>query len=1162
MALKTSLLIAGDATGAVAAAGQAADALGKVDAANRTTAVSSTALGAATDRVAVSEEKAAISGTTLAAVEREVAAESTRAKKAHNDDADAGNRVAEAHGKMGASGAILQHVVRSSTDSFVAGLPITMILGEQIGRLGEAAALSGGALGSFGAFMGGPWGLLLSAGLGVLGSLAGRLIDTGDGADKLAEKLMKLEDALGKQAFATEAAKKALDDYNAAQDAARKGDSLTVGIALQLADARLKEALATREASKAALARALADRSANNQPGIGGVAGTAGYIQGQGDVAVGRLKGQIAAEDGSIAGIAQAQRNLYIQRAGTVAAEAVDPVKRLNDQYDRLRDGAIRAAAGNDTLAKSLDATETAIERRRKAAVDAEKDAEKKDRKHGPTAATLANRAYQLDRYGDQTGDTIARIASQFDGTPPVVRQVNDQVARLDEIMKDLSQRKPPGFAGLIADAKAAKVAVQDGLNKPFDDYVKGQEHAFQIAQLTAAGLTDQAQAQQAIYGIEQQRGTLDEAHRAAVVGTVEALRAEQQQIDVNRAHLQPFLTALGSIRGIVDDATQAWVCGDLGQLVKEPGKLLDAFQTLKGQQLFDKMFDGVFRDLQDQLNGVSPVKDAADRMAKAVDLVTVSARATATALDSVARAASDGAGAPKPAYFGADGIPIDGAGHAINGIASGGSLANPASAEVAVVGNRLHDPTALFQKALGGVAAQIGSIFTNPEHAREIGRNVGIYAGKGLEGAATGSIVAGLGKSIGVDLSKGGAQLGGAIGGILGSIKGVTSALGPFGAAVTPVLSIVGGLVTKLFHSTTTSSAAIGAVNGQFAGTASTGSNAQLASQANSLAGVVAGSLQQIADQLGGGVAATSRITIGTKNGKYHVNAVGGKIGVKGSGDIGFGQDEGAAEAYALQQEIAQGAISGLSTAVQRALQSSTDLNAGLKEALKVQQVEQLVGGLGSTIAKQFSDYEAQAKDRLRIATQYGFDVVAIEKKNAEDRAKIADALLKQQVGSLQSLVEEMTSGSLFEGSAIDKLQALAGSIEKAKADLDAGVDGAGDKLATLEQQRLAAAKDAYGTTGGYATARDATLDEARAAIAKANAQITAAQAKSDPALATTNAALDENNDQNAELISRMKEANALLTRIATAQAAAAQSPGYDLYDLYEVGYVGSNRK
>lgn len=157
----------------------------------------------------------------------------------------------------------------------------------------------------------------------------------------------------------------------------------------------------------------------------------------------------------------------------------------------------------------------------------------------------------------------------------------------------------------------------------------------------------------------------------------------------------------------------------------------------------------------------------------------------------------------------------------------------------------------------------------------------------------------------------------------------------------------------------------------------------------------------------------------------------------------------------------------------------------------------------------------------------------------------KLTDQLLKTQVGSLQSLIDEMTQGSLFEGSALDKITALNTAIAKAKTDLDNGVEGAGDTLSGLYQQRLAASKDAYGTTSGYAADRTATLDEARAAIAKANARIVQGAAASDPALATTNAALattndalDENNDQNARMLAAIQENTALLASVIAGRA------------------------
>ena len=193
-------------------------------------------------------------------------------------------------------------------------------------------------------------------------------------------------------------------------------------------------------------------------------------------------------------------------------------------------------------------------------------------------------------------------------------------------------------------------------------------------------------------------------------------------------------------------------------------------------------------------------------------------------------------------------------------------------------------------------------------------------------------------------------------------------------------------------------------------------------------------------------------------------------------------------------------------------------------------------IGGIGAEIDKAFKDFETTAAERVRIAQQYGFDVVAIEKRNADDRLKLSDELLKKQVGGLQSLIDEITQGSLFEGNALDKIAALNDAIVKAKADVDKGVDGAGDTLANLYAQRLSAAKDAYGTTSGYSDARNATLDEARAAVAKANARITQASggtSTSDPALATTNAALDENNDQNARILAALEQNNALLSSI-----------------------------
>lgn len=201
------------------------------------------------------------------------------------------------------------------------------------------------------------------------------------------------------------------------------------------------------------------------------------------------------------------------------------------------------------------------------------------------------------------------------------------------------------------------------------------------------------------------------------------------------------------------------------------------------------------------------------------------------------------------------------------------------------------------------------------------------------------------------------------------------------------------------------------------------------------------------------------------------------------------------------------------------------------------VQNVELMMGGVLAQYQKAFREFEGTAKERVRIASQYGFDVVAIEKRNADDRVKLSADLARAQVGSLQSLVDEITRGSLFEGSALDRIGVLNDAIGKAKSELEAGVEGAGDRLAGLYEDRLGASRDAYGTTGGYAADRSATIAEAQAAVARVNAQVAAANTAkptSDPALAVTNTTLDEIADQSARIIAAQERAAIALESMA----------------------------
>jgi murein DD-endopeptidase MepM/ murein hydrolase activator NlpD len=750
------------------------------------------------------------------------------------------------------------------------------------------------------------------------------------------------------------------------------------------------------------------------------------------------------------------------------------------------------------------------------------------------------------------SGNTIESINASWGQQATLVARAVAPTNQLNDIIGKLQKEKPPGFEKLIADAQAAKVAIQEGIQRPYNEFIRDQSAQIGQLALIAQGRHDEADALETIVGLERQQGPLTQAQKDAVLATVQARKAEQREIDILQEKNQKYLDAIGSIKTAVQDATQAFVRGELGQFIKTPGKLLSAFETLQGQKLFDKLFGGAFRDLQDQVNGTSPVRDASERMAAAVNKVSAQTDRTTSALANLASATNAATAAVSPrSSGGAVGASADQLGTftgelggAISGAlsrsdladdvnrlgnilgnGSGGYVSTQSPGDITVVGQRKTDPSDIFAKGADKVSTSILGLFTNKDNASAIGASIGRYAGKGLEGAATGTMISGLANAVGLKLNSTGAQVGGAIGNMIpipgGQIIG----------------SVLGGLVGNLFGpKAKPGGAVVSAVDGSAAISGTTGSDKAGIAAGNTLAGGVASSINQIAEQLGATIGAFN-VSIGKYKDDLRVNVNGKALGgVKNSGATSFGDDENAAVNFAAAQAIGQGAIQGVSAAVTKALQSSPDIDKALKEALKVQSLEQTIGGIGAQIDKAFSDFEATAKERVRIASQYGFDVVAIEKKNAEDRAKLADQLLKQQVGSLQSLVDEMTQGSLFEGSALDKITALNTAITKAKADLDAGVDGAGDTLANLFKERLDADKEAYGTTAKYAADRASTFDEARAAIAKANAQITAAQGKSDPALATTNATLDENNDQNAQIIAGQDTTNQLLAKLVAA--------------------------
>ena len=1212
MTLKTSLIITGDSSVAKAAVTDLTRAVDAAATSSRAavapaqqldTAQKSVASSARDQAKAIGEADTALADAAKAARQLSTvngavvtsnggAARSTRElTKAVNDNEQAARRhqfaVRNAGQQVGDFGL-----------SISAGISPAQAFAQQAGQMGYALSEMGGKLGAVGTFLTGPWGIALTIAAAVAAPFVEKLFEGAEAAKAVELGSSGLADAQGAlgQVFdlTTGKLKKQNVELAAANELMRLNIRLT---AINLRTDAEKEAASSRKAFAAAGSISVGDRIK------GAFTDTRLF---------GTVRGAIDGTERGRQNATNLQNVVSDLQAGRTTNEQV---LRASEKLDFTG----LKISKQDFQAAIRDGVSAVAKRQIAALADKSLDAGVLDnalRNDGKTKKTpKAKSTAARDEFGRDAADKLAGIVSQFDGTPAVLDKTNTKVRELDDLVDDLGRKRPPGFKELIAQAESAKVIVReglirevakgfeqpktmaekaafavgqldavisdlsknkppsfgtliedaekakavirDGLQKPYTDFLQQQQEGLEVQRLTIGGRIDEANALKTIQGLQRSMGPLTVAQKDAVLATVQAQRMQAAELEVLRQNTAKYLDAVGGIKSVVEEATQAFARGDLGQLIKSPGKLLDVFQSFQGKKLFDSIFGETFRDLENQINGTTGVKDASDRMALAVKGVATQTDKTTAALSKLAESATGTAAAlsGKPELGSAPADPFQNNAPSLAAMGAPAALLDmlreyvQSQTEIVVEGQRLPkngeppkqkpDP---FSAAFAKIGTDIASMFTKPENARQIGMQIGKYAGRGLEGAATGSIVAGLGKSIGVNLSQGGAQFGGALGGVLGGIKGLSSALGPFGAALTPVLSIAGGLIGNLLKGKAKpGGATVSASDGVAGVIGSVGSDKSGISVGTGLGGQVASSLNQVVSQLGGTLGNFS-VQIGKYKDDLRVNVNGKALGgKKGSGATGFGDDENAAINFAVGQAIAQGAVTGVSAAVAKALQSSTDVEKSLKEALKVQDLELTIGGLGAQFDKAFKDFEAQAKERVRIASAYGFDVVAIEKRNAEDRVKLTDQLLKSQVGSLQSLVSELTTGSLFEGTAMDKIAALNTAITKAKADLDNGVEGASDTLASLYQQKLAASKDAYGSTSLYASDRKDTLNEAQAAIARTNAKLLqAGGSTSDPALATTNlelkssnAALDENNDQNSRLLAEQQRTNELLTAL-----------------------------
>lgn len=989
------------------------------------------------------------------------------------------------------------------------GANLGTIISQQGGQIADAVAMMGGRFAGIASFLAGPWGAAIIVASGLLVDLGVQFLKSGDDANEAKDKIFNLAGGLENLADNAAIARDAMDKLR---------QSLTQ--ATPASDAADK-ATKTIITSGASLNKVNQEIAATNK----------------------LLQSPSLALGGADTGLA------LVNRLGQLEKQKASLQKSIKDARTDLDQVRATAAA-----ADIQEANRDRLSQREKK--------QRTPRNKGDAAARAADRRIE---FGEDTAKRIANIVDQFSDLPTAVGRANKSMRELDDISSDLAKRPlTPNVDQLIAKVGQAKNVIRESLNKPFNDYIEQAKQAAEIDKLLIAGREDEARALRVVLDLQKEQGPLQQEQLQAVLETERAqrqtalvLRDQRDLLDANISAVRDFRS---SLVGTVADALRGRFSVD-----RVLASLGNSYVNIVSQKLIEGLFGDTLRKLEAQATGADKVDAAGIRIA--------------TSLDKGGKAVDDFAAtvARANALLGKEGNPrgaadlTDGLSGVSNSISEFlGKLTSGVAEKVAQQANGNGIPEATgpeivvtAEKArkvdLSGTGALLVDIVDRTMQQLGVRLPQVVTSGlkgvlgkleqslpQALQGAFTGSTASrivlgdrGVGGSIG-------SAIGGALGGKVGEQllgKGLTAIggkllggfAGPIGSALGGVL---GGLIGGAFKKTTSGGASIGLnAQGQGAVTGTAGNSADLKKTASGYGGTVVSALDQIAQALGADLG-NFNVAIGKRSsGWIKVSASGNAAattGKKVTSDIIYnGKDEGEALMAALANAIGDGAIKGISAAVQKALNSSTDVDKAVKEALKVQQVELAIGGVGAEMEKAFKDFERQAAERLRIARQYGFDVAKLEEVNAKDRLKLTERLMKEQVGSLQSLIEQLTSGSLFEGSAVDRRSAILSEISKTRDAANRGEEGAADKLAGLLEQLNSVSKEVYGTTGGFANDRATIIDQARETVAKANQRISDAQKGSDPALAATNAALDENNDQNAAIIAALAQSNALLAKL-----------------------------
>lgn len=379
-----------------------------------------------------------------------------------------------------------------------------------------------------------------------------------------------------------------------------------------------------------------------------------------------------------------------------------------------------------------------------------------------------------------------------------------------------------------------------------------------------------------------------------------------------------------------------------------------------------------------------------------------------------------------------------------------GSAIGGKAGAAVSGVGG--------IAKAIGGfsdtqsdISGQFQDIFgKNSDLVKGIGNAVGGAVG----GLKISESITTLSKTLGIKLNETGSKIGGALGGAF---------LGPLGAIGG---SILGGLFGNLFSSPKWATASLTGTGDAIV----SGNKGSLKSAATGASGSVQDGLAKIAAELGGAVGSFS-VAIGQWDGKWRVNdyATNEKLHSNNfnSGPGGslhdFGTDgQAAAIAYAIQNAIADGAITGLEPLIAKGLQVlSTDaaIQFGKDWTAAMADYKSIIDPIGAAVDAVLKPLNTLKDTMLEVGAS-SEDLAKFE----DYRAKKLDQVLKEQTSGFQDILDQL-AGDGGGVSSLDQLTKNLSAFDKFASDVKAGKAVDQSSYTDLVNKIMGEAGNVYGT-------------------------------------------------------------------------------------------------